>query len=452
VNAAWLEAEGDRQSARIASLGGRRRLVDVAVLSGLGLLVELLLIRWLDVHVRPLDYIRNLPLIASFLGLGIGFALADSRRSLLPLAPLLLAVTVGIGGWMPATWVMPEALGVDLGSEALSQTSEFIVFYGSVFLVFALVTLATLPLGQAAGAFMRGAPALGAYTANVSGSLAGILLAFLLSAFSLPPWLNAGIGFAVISAYLGTRWLQATSLALGALCCLGMIAIDRQAESTVWTPYNRIELFKIPSITTGQAEDDDLGWVIAVQGLYYQRLLNLAEPPSEALARAYPFYASAHFGYNQPYAWMPRPRNVLVVGAGTGNDVAAALRHGAEHVDAVEIDARIQEFGLSLHPERPYSDPRVTRIVDDARSFLVGEAGKKYDLIVFGLLDSHISTFSSFAERRDLAVLLRRSAVGGDPHRCHAPAGLRRPRLRHTHLLRRRRAVPAGSGARSDSR
>jgi len=397
VNAAWLEAEGERQSARIAGLGGRRRLVDVAILSGLGLFVELLLIRWLDVQVRPLDYIRNLPLIASFLGLGIGFALADRRRSLLPFAAPLLAATIGIGGWVPATWVMPEALEANLGVDALSQTWEIVAFYGSVACVFALVVLATLPLGQVAGAFMRGAPALGAYTANVSGALAGILLAFLLSAFSLPPWLNAAIGFAVVTAYLGTRWLQATSLAVGALCCLGMISIDRQAESTVWSPYNRIELFKIPSITTGQPEDDELGWILAVQGLYYQRLLNLAEAPPEPLARAYPFYRAAHFAYNQPYEWMPRPRNALVVGAGTGNDVAAALRHGAEHVDAVEIDARILDFGLSLHPEDPYADPRVTRIIDDARSFFVGEPEKKYDLIVFGLLDSHISSFSSFA-------------------------------------------------------
>lgn len=395
---AWMEAEYGRQSARIATLGRRRRLLEVALLSGLGLFVELLLIRWLDVHVRPLAYVKNLPLIASFLGLGIGFALSDRRRSLLPFAAPLLAATIGIGSWMgTTTWVGPEGLEVNLGIHPTTATSELLVFYGSVAVVFALVVLATIPLGQIAGIYMRDAPALEAYTANVSGSLAGILLAFLLSALSLPPWLNAAIGFALITAYLGTRSLQATGLAFGVLCCLGMIAIDRGADATVWSPYNRIEVHKIPSITTGQPEDDDLGWILAVQGLYYQRLLNLAEEPSEALARAYPFYGAAHFAYNQPYAWMPRPRNVLVVGAGTGNDVAAALRHGAERIDAVEIDPRIQEFGGSLHPEDPYGSPKVTHIIDDARSFFLREPEKKYDLIVFGLLDSHISTFSSFS-------------------------------------------------------
>ena len=398
MNGAWLEAEGERQRARIAALGRRRRLLEVGLLSGLGLFVELLLIRWLDVHVRPLAYVKNLPLIGSFLGLGVGFALSDRRRSLLPFAAPVLAAAIGFGGWMgTTTWVGPDDLEVNLGVDPTTATSELLVFYGSVAVVFALVVLATIPFGQLAGATMRDLPALGAYTANVSGSLGGILLAFLLSAFSLPPWLNAAIGFALIAAYLGRSWVQATAAALGALCCFGMIAIDGRSYSTVWSPYNRIELYEIPPITSGERGDDDLGWVLAVQGLYYQRLLDLAQEPSEALARAYPFYAAAHFAYNQPYAWMPRPRDVLVVGAGTGNDVAAALRQGAERIDAVEIDPRIQEFGASLHPERPYADPKVRLIIDDARAFFRREPEKKYDLIVFGLLDSHISAFSGFS-------------------------------------------------------
>jgi len=71
-----------------------------------------------------------------------------------------------------------------------------------------------------------------------------------------------------------------------------------------------------------------------------------------------------------------------------GNDVAAALRNGADHIDAVEIDPAILALGQALHPEHPYADPRVTSIDDDARSFFKKSADR-YDLIVFGLLDSH---------------------------------------------------------------
>ena len=62
--------------------------------------------------------------------------------------------------------------------------------------------------------------------------------------------------------------------------------------------------------------------------------------------------------------------NVLVLGAGSGTDVAAALRHGAKHVDAVEIDPVIIRLGREHHPDQPYSDPRVTVVNDDARHFL----------------------------------------------------------------------------------
>ena len=93
---------------------------------------------------------------------------------------------------------------------------------------------------------------------------------------------------------------------------------------------------------------------------------------------------------------MPHPHSVLILGAGTGNDVAGALRHGAEHVDAVEIDPVILEIGRQYHPEHPYDSHRVTVYVDDARAFLK-KTKKKYDLIVFAYLDSStlLSSFSS---------------------------------------------------------
>ncbi|NMB81378.1 MAG: methyltransferase domain-containing protein, partial [Ignavibacteria bacterium] len=92
--------------------------------------------------------------------------------------------------------------------------------------------------------------------------------------------------------------------------------------------------------------------------------------------------------YSVPYFNNSNPKNVLVVGSGTGNDVAAALRNGADHVDAVEIDPAILETGKELHPESPYSSPKVNAIINDARSF-IRYTGNKYDLIVYGLLDSH---------------------------------------------------------------
>ena len=80
-------------------------------------------------------------------------------------------------------------------------------------------------------------------------------------------------------------------------------------------------------------------------------------------------------------------RNVLIIGAGSGNDVSLALARGAAHVDAVEIDPVIAQYGREHHPSRPYDDPRVNLVVDDGRAFMT-RTERRYDLIIFALTDS----------------------------------------------------------------
>src|SRR5262249_20483877 len=93
-----------------------------------------------------------------------------------------------------------------------------------------------------------------------------------------------------------------------------------------------------------------------------------------------------------------KPRSVLVLAAGAGNDLASALRHGATDIDAVEIDPSIVALGRQIHPEKPYDNPAVHVTVDDARAFLK-RTDKKYDLVDFAYLDSH-SAFSSMSSIR----------------------------------------------------
>jgi hypothetical protein len=78
---------------------------------------------------------------------------------------------------------------------------------------------------------------------------------------------------------------------------------------------------------------------------------------------------------------------VLIVGAGSGNDVAVALSEGATHVDAVEIDPTIRALGKKYHADKPYRDPRVTVHINDGRAFIQNDHGK-YNLILFALPDS----------------------------------------------------------------
>jgi len=143
------------------------------------------------------------------------------------------------------------------------------------------------------------------------------------------------------------------------------------------------------------------GFVVRVNDDSYQHPLDLSdaavarEPALRAMRRQY----DVLFMFGRP------ARSVLVLGAGTGNDVAAALRAGAQHVDAVEIDPEILRLGR-LHPERPYSSPRVTVHIDDARSFLARTTAR-YDRIVYGLIDSHVLLSHGANVRLDSYVFTR---------------------------------------------
>ena len=91
--------------------------------------------------------------------------------------------------------------------------------------------------------------------------------------------------------------------------------------------------------------------------------------------------------YFAPYEGIAAPKDVLIIGAGTGPDTAIALDAGAQHVDAVEIDPRLLKIGEALNPDHPYQDPRVDLHATDGRAFLEA-SDTKYDVILYALPDS----------------------------------------------------------------
>ncbi len=88
----------------------RLRLVG---LSFLMLFVELALIRWTAANNIHLAYLTNFVLLASFLGIGIGFLRVGARPDLLPWTPVALALLVGVRAALPG---LPSRLdGIDVG-------------------------------------------------------------------------------------------------------------------------------------------------------------------------------------------------------------------------------------------------------------------------------------------------------------------------------------------------
>jgi SAM-dependent methyltransferase len=365
------------------------RYVDLFVASFIGLYFEMLLVRWLAAEVRLFSYFKNLTMMAAFMGLAIGFALAkrdkDHLQWFVPLlllyVPLVLTLSY-LTGYKGV--VMPEGGEFVWRTATLPPAISTPVFVLVVILFFVYTMLLLLPLGQLTGRLMEGLPSLSAYMVNILGSLAGIWAFAGVSYVYWPPWAWFALGFVVLLWFL---YRSRRALVIGvASAVVGVVILVFAQGETLWSPYYRLDLSPLWTDAQGAAVPEESGYNLYANQIGHMAAVNLSP---EYLA-SHPEYAEAFHPYLVIYdlPYMLRPvKKVLVVGSGMGNDVAAALRYGVQRVDAVEIDPLIYDLGLRLHPERPYSEPEVSVIVDDARSYLA-KTDERYDLIVFGILDS----------------------------------------------------------------
>jgi SAM-dependent methyltransferase len=335
-------------------------------LSFLLLFVELALIRWTGEYVVYLSYFSNFVLLGSFLGIGVGFLRARSRLRLFPAAPVALGLFVA--------FVNHFHVEIDRSGNQLiyfgATTRTGLPIWATLPVVF-ICTAAIMALiaEETARAFARFEP-LAAYRIDIVGSILGIASFSLLSLFQLPP-LAWGAVVTVLFGVLLPRRLVALP-ALAALV-LFVVVLEHESQpawadpvSTSWSPYYRIHVAREPGF-----------YDVTVNGIPHQRISSVA-----FRRRTEPIYFA-------PYARIGGrpPGDVLIIGAGTGTDVAIALAQGARHVDAVEIDPRLYALGKKLQPNRAYQDPRVSVHITDGRAYLE-QTHKKFDLILFALPDS----------------------------------------------------------------
>jgi len=379
---------------------GRIAILDLCLISFAGLFFESLIIRWLSTEIRLFAYYKNLPLIAAFMGLGLGFMLARRQIRLMPAFPIALCalsavVLIGAANDVFVSLANPAdsdvyIWGILQGSPLLSILSFYILipfFFLSTALVF-------IPLGQATGQAMQPFAPIRAYTLNVFGSLVGVWAFSALSFLNWPPpaWFAIGLS---VCLWLLRRSKRALLINSSVSLAFIVLAFALRGDS-YWSPYYRIDVKPVEAAGAAGATVR-WGYTLDVNYDFHQFAVDLSPGFARTHGALFPLAVDDSESYALPYQ-IVRPRSVLVVGAGAGNDIATALRLGAERIDAVEIDPVISRIGRDIHPERPYDSSKVNLIIDDARSFLK-KTDEKYDLIVYGLLDSH-TLFSSMSSLR----------------------------------------------------
>ncbi|MDO8735253.1 MAG: methyltransferase domain-containing protein [Elusimicrobiota bacterium] len=333
------------------------------------LFLEIACIRWFNSNVVMLSYFSNFVLLACFLGLGVGMLLVSKKTDFIVVFPSIFLILCVI------FWKVIIRLTVNSDISVYFTASGFakgVPLYNAgawwfLPVIFILATVMFISIGQEVGRAFSGIKPLVAYMINIFGSILGVGLFTAISFFNSSPLVWFVIAFLCLLPFLFKKRLFYFNVLAFILSFFFLWMISYGA---IFSPYYRIDV-----INNANA--------VIVNGIPHQIMLNI----DKEFVNNYEF----------PYKLVKKPKKVLILGAGTGNDAAVALKNGAEKIDAVEIDPVIIEIG-NRHPNKPYQDKKVKVFNDDARAFLK-KSDEKYDLIIFALIDS-LTVFSQFSSVR----------------------------------------------------
>jgi len=361
-------------------MSSRRAVFDLFLISFLTLFAEMAFIRYIPSNIYLISYYKNALLIAIFLGLGTGFMLSKTKRNyieLIPVATLALIclifyfnhyLRIDIDYTMKDESIWAEAW---VNSHAQSVSLPILLLFAYISMAFYFI-----PFGQETVRAMQPFKPIAAYSINIAGSLTGVILFALLGWL----WTSPAVWFALllvpllwwIYRYSNNRMKAISSVAIILAIILLYSFHSLRYTAELWSPYSKIRVYKL-------SEKPDGGFMFTTNGNPQVGSFNFD-------AKNEPWFQERLAPYEVPYIFL-KPSSVLILGAGAGNEAVVALRNGVREVTAVEIDPVFALLGRELSPHRPFKDPRVEVYVGDARAFL-HKTKKRYDLIVFGFLDS----------------------------------------------------------------
>jgi hypothetical protein len=211
---AWLAGPLERQIERMSSLfegefanaSTREKIRLIVLVTMVSLLLELIMIRWLASVFPVFSFFKNFTLLACFLGLGAGYAVAEKQPCAPALVLPMLALFVGIITLLRydisattdifAGLPMQEQTSISIWMDRLDWLALFqqsVPLYLLLGMSFVLCACICYPVGQLCGKLLGSTDPLKAYGLNLLGSIVGVMVLFVMSLFWLPPtvWFTA---------------------------------------------------------------------------------------------------------------------------------------------------------------------------------------------------------------------------------------------------------------------
>lgn len=370
------------------------------------LFLELLLIRLISTEIRIFAYFSNLLLLGMFIGSGAGM-LIKKKVSITVSAILLFFVSIlVVSGSLAGVTDQLAPLSESFFWFQASSSTVWGVISGSILALFLFVLISGIffPLGQKLGTLLEDDKQLILlYSFNVAASLAGMWFFQIMSARQLSLYIGIALAQVILIFLVKNGWQKILVFTCFLLSLLIIFFNFLSTENpTVWSPYQKLTLISQPLTELKQPE-----YLLQVNNVGYMGLLDLSDDYKTKLKEKLKQIGALdsvnfQFGdqYSLPFIFKPDSQDILIVGAGGGNDVAAAVRYGVKNIEAVEIDPQIITFGKQYHPEKPYDSPSVKIYNDDGRSFFK-RTKTEYDIVIMGLADSHTLTSSLTNVRLD---------------------------------------------------
>lgn len=413
-----------------------------------GLMHEIAWTRILTLVLGPTIYAFAATLAVVIAGIAIGSAIgtsmaARSRRPAalltwtLAVATVTVSVTTTLAGHDVPRWVA-EALAASDGDFDAFFTRGVLLTIGLV-LPTALCLGAAFPLGLAMIAPRRmaeeSAPdsarmvaAFGAaYAVNTVGAVTGSLAAgfLIIPAIGLRSTL-----FLVSAALLGAllllvirgpllrrdRLLAPWTMAAAAAIALSSPSWDRELLASglyLYTPFVPKDLDLVAQLKAGTLlyYEEGAASTVSVKRLTGTTTLAVdgkvdASNRGDMLTQK----LAAHL----PLLLHPQPRDVAIIGLGSGVTVGSALRHPIARADVLEISPQVVTASTFFRSENhdALADPRTNLIVGDGRSHLL-LTNRQYDVIISEPSNPWIAGVAALFTREFFLAARSRLAPGG---------------------------------------
>lgn len=389
INPSTSVPDGD-VAARSAEAIHWSNLLFMSLAAGSGgavLILEVLYTRLFSLIFHNSSQTFGLTVAVFLAGLAAGAAivprLARTARSETLLGAIYVCASLAIG-LSVVTFVGVSGLEYfRTGNSFIVYLIRGVVFSFGIMFVPALLLGTTLPLLWKCIAISRTSEWLGTITmVNTGGAGVGALSA----SFFLLPTLGLWGSFAAVSAFSGLlggilllaqgRWISSlTGITLSVMCAASLVLGGR-----TWN-----ESRSSGGETVLRRWESAYGWIDVVQ----------LERTGERKIRQNLHYRLGSTGSGlreRRQAHLPlflheNPRDVLLLGQGTGITAAGALMHPeVERITIVELVPEVVEAArtLSSDNDRVLDDPKVAIAVDDARHFLL-RSTRRWDVILSDL-------------------------------------------------------------------